>query len=177
MDGKTVKRESTTWSAKHWGQTRKHVLVMQQWRTLKCANILSLYRTEKLGYDNALPEDVHQSEVTVQDQRQHFEMTRAVMEHLALAGVRFSLAFGTLLSIVRYGTVVLPCDDYVDFLVDDRERDFKKITKGLQQLSKKAGKGPRAGLKGSWELPGGWVLYYKTRGYRRRFTPRGCVIP
>merc|ERR1712085_176885 len=100
-----------------------------------CTDVLFLYEQHVLGYGDILPEGVYQSTLSLTEQRVQFEMTKAVIAHLVHAGVRFSPAFGTLLSIVRNGVAVLPWDDDIDLIVDDRNKDFKeKVTKGLTEL-------------------------------------------
>jgi len=165
-----------TWGESNWGSATS--IQKARWETLDCVHLLSLYKQKVLGYGDVLPEDVIQSTLSLTEQRLQLEMTKAVLAHLVHAGVRFSPAFGTLLSVMRNGVGVLPWDDDIDLIVDDREGDFKqKVTKGLKELSKSAVKGPRNGLQDAWELPGGWVLYNKNHGTPWRCHPKGTGFP
>lgn len=149
-----------------------------QWKALNCEKELSLFQPKVLGYNDTLREDVSQSTMALEHQQAQCDMTKAVIVHLRERGVRFAAGFGNLLAIVRNGVAVVPWDDDIDLVVDDRAGDFmKKMTAGLKSVSKDAVKGPKYGLKYAWELPGGYILYYKTSGNRWKMHPKGRGYP
>ena len=150
----------------------------KRWKAMQCEKVLSLFQPKVLGYGDALRPEVSQSTMALEDQRTLHVMARAVMAHLKERGIRFSPEFGTLLAIVRNGVAVVPWDDDIDLVVDNRAKDFKsKMTKGLKKASAFQVKGPKRGLEGSWELPGGYILYYKTSGCRWKVHPEGRGYP
>jgi len=151
---------------------------LAQWKAMKCEKVLSLFKPKVLGYGDALRPEVSQSTMALEDQRTLHVMAQAVMAHLKERGIRFTPEFGTLLAIVRNDVAVVPWDDDIDLIVDNRDLDFKsKMTNGLKKASKSQVKGPKWMLKEAWELPGGYILYYKTDGCRWKIHPKGRGYP
>lgn len=173
---KSKRRSSPTSTKVDWGiatPAQKY-----KWKALDCVHVLSLYEQRELGHGDVLPEDVHKSTVSLENQRLQMEMTKAAMAHLTEREIRFSPAFGTLLSILRNGVAVLPWDDDIDLLVDNRDVDFReKLTRGLTRVSFDQVLGPKYGLADAWEVPGGWIVYYKIHGTPWKMHKKGQGYP
>ena len=168
-----IKKKKTTMDTKRATPTQK-----ARWTAMKCEEVLSLFKPKVLGYGDTLRPEVSQSTMSAEHQWAQCDMTKAVMAHMKERGIRFAPGFGTLLAVVRNDVAVVPWDDEIDIVVDNRAADFKKrLTGGLTKASKKAVKGPKYMLKEAWELPGGYILSYKTSGCRWHVHPKGRGYP
>jgi len=153
---------TVNWTKKNWGSaTEAHKI---SWNKLDCVNVLSLYNPKILSYNDKLPLDTEKSSLTIAEQQDLYEMTKVFFKHLNNAGILFFPSFGTLLGIARNNVALLPWDDDIDFNLHDDGHLVEKISKGLKPLGKSVYTSAGAKTKAAWELPGGWILYYKDWG-------------
>jgi len=148
-----------------------------QWQALQCDDALSPVAPKVLGYDDALRPEVCRPVLSPEDQRTHYDMTKAVVLHLQERGIRFVAGFGTLLAVVRHDVAVAPWDDGIDLVVDDRDGDFgDRLIEGLPLASEDAATATSE-YDYAWELPGGYVLHDNVTGERWHVHPKGRDSP
>jgi len=162
------------WTAAEWGKAS--IEQKKQWKLLNCIDALSLYKPIVLTENDKLPAKVSKYALSPSQLSNMAILVSTLLGRFNRNKIRFFPAFGTLLSTVRNGVMLLPWDDDVDFLVSGE--NFKSLmTKGLKRLTSS-----HHCATGQWgckhyDLGNGVTLTYKEKGMPWKVSMRNTHYP
>jgi hypothetical protein len=112
--------------------------------------------------NDKLPAEVLQSKLSKEQSEELYYITTTLIAHLENNNVLYFPVFGSLLASYRNNIAILPWDDDLDFVVDNRGGDvLDKITSGLREFTDKSQCSEPCKM---WYLTDDIIITFKTTG-------------
>lgn len=142
-----------------WGTSDMYIKV--GWKLFNCAGKINT-KTVLTKYDK-LPREVLIPKLTAEQDAELFKIVKALLEHMRKRNILYFPVFGSLLAAYRNGVSILPWDDDLDLVVDNRDGLF--LTKFTDDLTEfKTTDCPLRSTCKMWYLTDEIVITYKSKG-------------
>lgn len=126
---------------------------------------------------DTLPQDVLEPKLNSYQSEELYQITVELFNHFDSRGIVYFPVFGSLLAAYRNKISILPWDDDLDLVVDNRDGNFmSRFTDGLTEY-KVNGQCPLRSVCKMWYLTEDIIITYKSRGVPYKISMRDKFFP